>query len=54
MVPDDKDYEIETLRRLFAVAHEKSKEPSRWKKVFIWLCGEKAVKSTRKRENEAA
>jgi hypothetical protein len=53
-VPDEKDYEVETLRRLFAVAHEKRKEPSRLKKLLTWLSGEKVTKSTAKTENEAA
>jgi hypothetical protein len=45
-VPDEKDYELETLRRLFAVVHEKRKDPSRLKKILTWLGGGKVVKST--------
>jgi hypothetical protein len=53
-VPDEKDYEVETLRRLFAAVHEKREEPSRLKKILIWLCGEKVMTSSTKKGKEAA
>jgi hypothetical protein len=56
-MPDQKDhdYEVETLRRLFAPVHEKRKQPSGLKRIFPRLCGEeKVVKSTPKMDTEAA
>jgi len=53
-VPDDKTYEIETLRRLLAAVHEQREEPSRLKKILTWFWGEKVVNSTPKKEDEAA
>ena len=45
-MPDQKEYEVETLRRLFAPMHEKRKQPSGLKGIFTWLCSEKVMKST--------
>jgi hypothetical protein len=53
-VPDEKNYEIETLRRLFAPVPEKRKEHSRLKKLFTRLCGDKVVKRTPTTDNKAA
>jgi hypothetical protein len=54
-MPDEKDYEVETLRRLFAPVHEIRKQPSGLKRIFARLRGEeKVVKSTPKTDTEAA
>jgi hypothetical protein len=52
-VPDQKDYEVETLRRLFAPLHEKREQPSALKKIFARLCNEKVVKGTPKTDEAA-
>jgi hypothetical protein len=52
-VPDKKEYEIETLRRLYAPVHEKRKEASGLKRIFMRLCSKKAVKNALKSETEA-
>jgi hypothetical protein len=49
----NENYEIETLRRLYAPVPEKRKVPSGVKKIFTWFCGKKIVKNTPKTENEA-